>query len=92
MAFVFQKDPNARKDYEIDCRAWLNGDTLTAVQFLWQTGATVQVDSSSFSPEGIVTVWLVGGTDQTTDYMTFRPTTALGRSDDWTIQINVRSQ
>lgn len=92
LAFVVTKDPNARKDYEFDWRRWLNGDTLTAVQLILSDGAAIAVDGSSFTAEGIVLVWLTGGVDQTTDFLTCRITTALGRNDDWTMQINVRSQ
>lgn len=91
-AFVVRKDPDARKDYEFDWRQWLNGDTLVSVQFILNDGASVTVDAQSFTAEGVVLVWLTSGAEGATDYITCRITTAQNRVEDWTMQVNVRTQ
>lgn len=92
LAFVVTKDPHARKQYEFDWREWLNGDTLLSVQFILSAGATISTDGSSFTAEGIVLVWVINGTDLTTDYLTCRITSLQGSVEDWTMQVNVREQ
>lgn len=92
LAFVVTKDPSARKDYEFDWRAWLNGDLLLNVQYILSSGATIATDGSSFTAEGVALVWLINGTNLTTDFVTCRITSQQGRTEDWTMQVDVREQ
>lgn len=81
---TFIKDPDARLDYGVDWTAWLNGDTITASE--WIVAAGLTADTPADDGE-IATIWLSGGTAGTDYEATSRITTAAGRIDDRTITI-----
>lgn len=82
-----EKAPSAVLDYAIDLAAWLAdvGDTL---QSLTVVGDGVTVDSSMISGTKVV-AWISGGTEGETASVTFRFTTAAGRTDDRTIYLKI---
>lgn len=56
----FTADPDSVLDYSVDWTAWLaEGETITSYTFTADTGLTVVSDSEA---DGVVTVWLTGGT------------------------------
>ena len=83
------KDPDAVLDYEFDWGRWLEGDTIDTHQVFPSPGITV---ASSNNSDSVVTVWLSGGVEGQQYSVTCRITTALGRVDDRTIPILVRSR
>lgn len=87
MAFV--KDPQAVLDYMYDFTQKLSaGDTITTHDVTVATGDVVKNTSSNTA--NTVTVWLSGGTVNTTSTVRFRITTAQGRTDDRTVKVHVK--
>lgn len=79
----FRKDPDAIKDYHFDWSDWLeDGDSIDSYTITPSSGITVDSDSES---GGIVTVWLSGGTADTSATVTCRIVTTEGRRDDKTM-------
>jgi hypothetical protein len=85
----FRKDPDALLDYEFDWGAWLPpGDTIAAITMTADAG--IVVESSTFT-DTTATVWLSGGTELEIYTITNHITTADGREEDMTIEIQIRS-
>lgn len=88
---VYIKDPDATLDYSIDWTDWLNGDTIASMEYLADTGITVETamctetDTSSF-------LWLSGGTLGETYDVVCRITTAAGRIDDRTLRFKIKQR
>lgn len=85
-AQTFQKDPSAILDYTLDWTAWLNGDVITGVT--WTVAAGISSVGTIFSGT-TATIWLSGGTAGSSYTAAALITTAGGRTDERTIQINV---
>ncbi|SKS40582.1 phage fiber-tail adaptor protein [Mycobacteroides abscessus] len=84
----FVKDPHAVLDYTLDWSAWLApGDTLVSATATATTGLTVDQTANTTTE---ATVWLSGGGAGTTYDVTVHVTTAGGRQDDRTIQIQCK--
>jgi len=83
---TFLKDPDAVLDYSVDWSDWLDGDTITASQWIVPVGLTL--DSSTNSTTA-TTVWLSGGAVRFRYSVTNRITTASGRVDDRSIVVQV---
>lgn len=87
---LFNKDPDAVLDFAFDWTAWLSdGETISSHVIVEQTGITVDSDSES---NGVVTVWLSGGTEGETYSLTCSITTSQARQDDRTIFILVEER
>lgn len=87
---TYLKDPDARLDYAFDWTAWLEEDeTITAQTFTVPLG-DVEVDTDA-ELDGIVTVWLTGGTVGKAK-VTCHITTSVGREDDRTMSITVKER
>jgi len=87
---AFIKDPSARKDYGFDWGTlWLNGDTISASEWILPTGIT-KFDESNTTTD--TTIWLTGGTAGTDYLVTNQITTAGGRIEQRSIKIQVREQ
>lgn len=86
---VFVKDPDAVLDYALNWTKWLEGDSLVSGTWTIDAGPTIASQNVS---GGIVTMWLSGGTDATTYAARCRVVTTAGRTDDRTIQIQVRER
>lgn len=82
----FIKDPDAVLDYAFDWEEyWLeSGETIASHTITVQTGITKDSDSES---DGIVTVWLSGGTAGSTYEVACEIVTTNGRTDERTISI-----
>ena len=79
------KDPNATLPYAIDFTDWLDTDTIDSVA--WSApGLTV---ASSSNTTLTATIWLSGGTVGKVYPVRCRVTTAGGRIDDRTFEIEV---
>lgn len=84
------KDPSAVLDYVFDWTEWLaTGETITDHTITADTGITVDSDSES---DGVVTVWLSGGTAGINYKVACLITTSAGRTDERTIWIKVMNR
>lgn len=86
---VFIKDPDAILDYALNWTKWLEGDTISVGTWTIDAGPTIASQSVS---GGIVTMFLTGGADGVSYSARCRVTTVGGRTDDRTIQIQVRER
>jgi hypothetical protein len=86
---VFIKDPDAILDYALNWTKWLEGDTIQTGTWTIDAGPTIQSQNVS---GGIVTMWLSGGVDGTSYIARCRIVTVGGRTEDRTIQIQVRER
>jgi hypothetical protein len=86
---LWEKDPQAVKDYQFDWTAWLAGDTVGSHTVTVETGLTKDSDSRV---GGVVTVWLSGGTKGRTYKVTCHVVTTGGRTDERTIEIVLKDQ
>lgn len=85
----FSKDPDAVLDYTLDWSSWLNsagGDVIATS--VWTVPAGIATVGNTNSGNQ-TTVWLSGGTAGQSYAVSNRITTAGGRTEDRTIQINV---
>lgn len=90
MTLATRKDPSAVLDWAFDWSAWLDDDeTITSHTVTAESGITKNSDSAT---EGVVTVWLSGGTDDADYTVTCRVTTSAGRTDERSITIQVRDR
>ena len=82
----FIKDPDAVLDYAFDWEEyWLeSGETIASHTITVPTGITKDSDSEL---DGIVTVWLSGGTAESTYDVACEIVTTNGRTDERTISI-----
>lgn len=81
----FFKDPDATLDYAFDWTDWLeDGETISSHTITASTGLTKDSDSES---DGIVTVWLSGGTTGTIYTLACKIVTSLSRTDERTVNI-----
>lgn len=90
------KDPDEVLDYELD---WANEDdprlelSETLVTSLWTVvEGDVVINSSSFAPSGLSTVWLSGGTDGTLCVLNNKVTTSKARTYDEDVKLRIRSR
>ena len=84
----FTKDPDAVLDYAFDwtAKAWLqSGEGITSRVVTVSTGLVKDRDAES---DGVVTVWLSGGTAGESYIVACKIVTDLGRTDERSIGIN----
>lgn len=85
------KDPNEVLDYDIDWTDRLeDGETISSSTFTVSSG-DVEIDSDT-DAAGVTTVWLSGGTDNTTCVILNRITTSEGRTYDQSVKLRIRSK
>lgn len=89
------KDPNEVLDYQLDWADPTNGPRLqtgeTLLTSVWTVSqGDVVINSSTFTPGGMSTVWLSGGTDNTKCELLNRVTTSGGRTYDETVVLRIR--
>src|SRR5512139_410875 len=87
MPQIFEKDPDAVKDFQINWATWLGTDTIATSTWTVPTGITKASDTSTTTT---ATIWLSGGTNLTDYELTNKITTASGRTEEETITIKVR--
>lgn len=92
MSDRFAKDPSAVLDYKFDWSSWLaTGETISSHTITADTGITV--DSSSLTDTNTsVTVWLSGGTAETSYTVTCQVVTSASRTDERSITIRVKDR
>ena len=73
---TFDKDPAAVLEYGWPWAVWLNGDTIDVFSFDVPTGLTEVI---SYEEDGLITLWLSGGTLGKSYRVTCTITTAAGR-------------
>jgi hypothetical protein len=83
---TYTKDPDATLDYVLDWSTWLGSDTITSAAYTVPDGLTKASESNTTTT---ATVWLSGGTDGASHFVTCRVVTAGGRTDDRSILIRV---
>ena len=88
------KDPDEVLDYQLDWADPLNPRLEASEQLLtsvWTVAVgDVVINSSTFTPGGLSTVWLSGGTDNTKCELLNRVTTSKGRTYDETVALRIR--
>lgn len=83
------KDPQAKLDYGFDWSSsdWLDsGEVISASS--WTVPSGITKDAESFS-DTLTTIWLTGGTVDTTYLLVNHITTDAGREDDRSVNIVV---
>jgi hypothetical protein len=84
------KDPDAVLDYHFNWSDWLaSGETINSKVIAVATGITLDTSSEL---NGVVTVWLSGGTDGETYTVACKITTTAGRTDERTMEIIVKDR
>lgn len=86
------KDPDEVLDYQID---WATdrldeGETITTT--LWQVESGDVVIDSDEELDGVTTVWLSGGTVDTSSIVLNRITTSAGRIYDQSCRLRIRTK
>lgn len=89
MPQIFEKDPDAILDYQINWAIWLSTDTIGTSTWTVPTGITKVTDTSTTTT---ATIWLSGGTADTDYRLVNKITTANGRTEERSIWIKVRNQ
>lgn len=87
MPNIFEKDPDAKKDYEFDWSRWLEGDTIVSSSTTCATPGIIESEGHTTTK---AVVWLQGGTTWSQYKITNRITTAAGRVDEWTITLVIK--
>jgi len=83
----FLKDPDAVLDYAMDWSDWLDdAETINSHTVTVDEGLTKDSDSES---DGIVTIWLSGGTANTTYNIAVKIVTSASRTDERTFRVNI---
>ena len=84
---IFEKDPQAVLDYAFDWSDWLDsGETIASTTITVASGLTKDSDSES---DGIVIIWLSGGTAGTSYTVACKIVTSSSRTDERSITIMV---
>jgi len=84
---IFEKDPQAVLDYAFDWSDWLDTEeTIDDTTITVASGLTKDSDSES---DGIVTIWLSGGTAGTSYTVACKIVTSSSRTDERSITIMV---
>lgn len=94
------KDPNEVLDYQID---WddedppgprlVDGETISTSTFSIVSGdVVIAVSPAPSVADGVTTVWLTGGTADTSAVILNRVVTSAGRTYDKSVKLRIRSQ
>lgn len=87
MSTIFRKTVVGDLDYAFDWTGWLaSSETIASIVLTVPAGITL--DSSTFTTK-IVTIWLSGGTAETTYAIACKVITNQGRTDERVIEIEV---
>jgi len=80
------KDPDSILDYVVDWSEWLGSDTVSSSTFTVGTGLTKDSESNTTTT---ATVWVSGGTANSSYTVTNRIVTAGGRTADRSFVVKV---
>lgn len=87
---AFDKDPSAVLDYAVDWSSWLEaGESISSHVITAESGITKDSDSES---GGVVTIWLSGGTAETSYVVACKITTDKGRTEERSIRIRCKER
>lgn len=89
---TFIKDPDAFLDYTLDWSQWLQGDSILSTNFTVTGDDAALAVAFATSTPTTATVWLQGGTDGALYAVTCEITTAQGRVDDRSFQIQINER
>ena len=87
----FVKDPDATLDYSIDWSPWLDGDLITASDWVAEAGLTIVPGSKTYT-DTVTTVYVSGGTAGQEYELTNTISTQGSRTDERTITIRFRNR
>jgi len=87
----YAKDPDATLDYSIDWSDWLDGDTISSMTYVADTGITVETARNT-ETDTVSTLWVSGGTVGNQYDIVCRVTTAAGRIDDRTVRFIIKEK
>lgn len=90
VTYNFIKDPNAVLDYEFNWLDWLESEE-TIISHVVTVDAGITKDSDS-ELDGIVLVWLSGGTHGIDYIVACEITTSVGRTEERSINIRCRER
>lgn len=86
---VLDKDPDALLDYGFNWGPWLtDGDTIDNLTVTVPAGL-IKDRAETFTPEGIVVVWLRGGTVGQAYRVVFNVHTTQGRDDERSLILRI---
>lgn len=83
---IFVKDSSSVLDYQIDWTSWLNTDTIA--NSTWSADSGITIKSSDFT-DTTTTVWLSGGTINSSYTVTNHIVTDSGREEDRSLMIKI---
>lgn len=88
---TYQKDPEATLDYEVDWSTFYldDGETISSYVVTVPAGIAKAADSQD---DGVVTIWLTGGTAGTSYRIECKITTSAGRTEERSFQVRVRER
>ena len=87
---LYKKDPDAVLDFAFDWSSWLaESETINTYTVTVMSGLTLDSDSQA---DGVVTVWLSGGTAGNWYSVACRIVTSAGRTDERTMRIRVEER
>ena len=87
---LYKKDPDAVLDFAFDWSSWLaESETINTYTVTVMSGLTLDSDSQA---DGVVTVWLSGGTAGNWYTVACRIVTSAGRTDERTMRIRVEER
>lgn len=87
----FEKAPAAKLDFQMSWVPWLSaGDAISTAGWAVTAGLTISSSPSPSLAANVATVWFEGGTAGANYTATCTVTTTGGRTDERSIQIQVR--
>ena len=93
MTFSAIKDPQSVLDYAVDWSSWLaSGDTITSSSWSVSGPDSALVIDTDTNDDSSATVWLSGGSIALTYKVVNRVVTDQGRTDDRTIEIEIKNK
>lgn len=89
---TYTKDPSALLDYACDWSQWLAaGETIASAAVIVPSGLTKDRLETA-NANGLITVWLSGGSAGSRYDVRFQVTTSAGRTDERSIRIRVSNR
>lgn len=86
------KDPEEVLDYQYDWSQRLKDDEIIAAATCTVVVGGAVVDSTTFTPQGVVTVWVSGGTLGEVCQVLNHITTSAGREYEATARLRIRAK
>jgi hypothetical protein len=87
---VITKDPDAILDYQVDWTDWLDTDTISSVS--WPSFPSGITNFATTATTTTATIWLSGGTLNSSYDLTCRITTVGGRTEDRSFRVTCKQR